>query len=106
MDPISRYIDYIQDNPNHYWFRRKVFGWGWTPATIEGWIVVVVFVGALLWTGFSMAQGPEPTEEEILWFLAKVASYVIILIAICYATGEKPRWQWGLPDTSHKKEER
>src|SRR5215472_16377344 len=32
---------------DHLWFRAKSYGWGWTPASVEGWLVLGLFmVGA------------------------------------------------------------
>jgi hypothetical protein len=31
-----------------YWFRKKRFGWGWTPATSEGWIATLGFVAIIV----------------------------------------------------------
>ena len=28
---FKNYLDYIRDNPKGYWFKRKPFGYGWTP---------------------------------------------------------------------------
>ena len=28
---LRQYIQYLKDNPQGYWFRRKLFGWGWVP---------------------------------------------------------------------------
>lgn len=30
---FKNYLDYIRDNPHGYWFKRKLYGWGWTPVT-------------------------------------------------------------------------
>jgi len=29
------------------WFRARGYGWGWTPVTLEGWIVVLAFLVAV-----------------------------------------------------------
>jgi hypothetical protein len=28
MNFLSRYIRYLKDNPEQYWFKRKAYGWG------------------------------------------------------------------------------
>jgi hypothetical protein len=32
MKLFKEYTDYLKDNPQGYWFKRKLYGWGWTPA--------------------------------------------------------------------------
>lgn len=79
------------------WFVTKRYGWGWTPATWEGWLVLVVFVAVMVANAMRLGvadQSPMapafPTE-----FVVETAILVALLISICYAKGEKPRWRWG-----------
>jgi len=32
---------------NKYWFRKRKFGWGWTPISIEGWIMTLLLLSGL-----------------------------------------------------------
>jgi len=41
---LANYLEYLKDNPNKYWFRRKLYGWGWTPATWQGWLTLLIFI--------------------------------------------------------------
>lgn len=94
---FQQYVAYLKDNPEHYWFKRKLFGWGWTPATREGWAVTLIFV--LLIVGNAIRFNPEVhSEEEVLTkLIPQTLALVLILIGICYLKGEKPEWRWGLP---------
>jgi len=71
-----------------YWFKRKTFGWGWVPATWQGWLVLVVW--SLLFT-FTMVI----FDHE--WLKNLIISLILtgILIFICFKKGEKPKWRWG-----------
>ena len=97
MHMINKYIEYIKNNPEGYWFKRKLYGWGWTPATWQGWAIILAFAAFIIWSGLDMESAGEPTEKMAYWFAFKVIISVILLIWICYKKGEKPRWQWGLP---------
>jgi hypothetical protein len=73
------------------WFKRKAYGWGWTPATVEGWLVMLVYfvsIGMLLFT--VNRYNASPKVLTITFFALTFA-----LIVITAATGEKPKWQWG-----------
>ena len=94
---FQKYIAYLKDNPQGYWFKRKVFGWGWTPATWQGWLVMVIFVTAVILFGFDLAAIPEPTSSDFLIFFTKIIVAIAIIIFIAYWKGEKPKWQWGIP---------
>lgn len=94
---IKKYIEYLKDNPEGYWFKRKIFGWGWTPVKWQGWAVILAFVAFIVWGGLDLAAAGEPTGAMLTWFFLRVAISIILLIIICYKKGEKPRWQWGIP---------
>ena len=102
---ISEYIRYLRDNPEGYWFKAKLYGWGFVPATWQGWIVIVVFVIVLLLNGLYFSSRVTPdgdvSNPDLAIFFGGVAIAVAVLVRICYKTGERPRWQWG-PSERHK----
>lgn len=79
------------------WFKAKRFGWGWTPASPEGWVVVVLFLAGLMGSTIALVRfrpmppSPAMVGEHLLLACVLAAS----LIGICYKTGEKPGWRWG-----------
>jgi drug/metabolite transporter (DMT)-like permease len=74
-----------------YWFPAKRYGWGWgPPRTWQGWLVLAAFF-ALLAVGAIVFL----PKQETGGFLAYTAVLVALLIAICYVTGEPPKWRWG-----------
>lgn len=77
------------------WFRNKTYGWGWYPATWQGWAVLAVFIGLLVVNTLALTGTAEPTPTMLAWFFVREAVLVVLLIVVCYKTGEKPRWQWG-----------
>jgi len=99
---IEQYLAYLRNNPEHYWFKRKIWGWGWTPATWEGWLVLavftVIFVRILVPFLDYLDAHPEAGRDVLLPFLVKMGILIFALVAICYKTGESPKWQWGIPE--------
>lgn len=98
---LKRYTDYLKDNPKHYWFKRKLYGWGWTPATREGWLVTAIFliaIVAIAVRGESLTSSQAVLREVV----APIVFLTLILLYITFKTGEPPRWQWGLPKAEHK----
>lgn len=73
------------------WFRAKQYGWGWYPATWEGWAVMIGFI--LLVFGIAYAFSPE-NPANVAPFLGSIFVSVAALMALCYRTGEKPEWRW------------
>ncbi len=94
---IKEYIRYLKDNPEGYWFKARLYGWGWAPATWQGWLILVIYIAAVVFFAFTIDEN-SPDREVIFTFILPVVLLTISLLSICYKTGEKPRWQWGPPD--------
>ncbi len=93
---FKKYVDYIKNNPEGYWFKRKLYGWGWTPAKWQGWAVLAAFIALVCIDTSILDSNPQPSPVQITLFFAKIILNVAILILICYKTGEKPKWMWGI----------
>lgn len=70
---------------NKLWFKAKNYGWGWYPATWEGWTAILIYIL------FISYRGINPTINYSL----EVIFATISLILISYLKGEKPEWRWG-----------
>lgn len=92
---IKNYIDYLKDNPKGYWFKRKLYGWGWVPAKWQGWAVIAFFIVLILGIALFLGTKPEPSSEDLLLFFAGLVAIISALFLICYKKGERPCWQWG-----------
>ncbi len=99
MNIFKEYVQYLKDNPKGYWFKRKLYGWGWTPARWQGWAVLALFIALMVWNFFRIDSNSHSVSDTLLNFIPETAVLVLILIAICAATGERPKWMWG-PDSS------
>ena len=97
MNVLKEYIDYIKDNPEHYWFKAKLYGWGWTPATVEGWFVMVVYCALILGNFYRIDRVSHPASDTLQPLLAETVFLTGILILVCWRTGERPHWQGGIP---------
>ncbi len=72
------------------WFPAKHYRWGWgIRCTWQGWAVLV---GCLLLV-FGGIVLIDP-QQRVLAYLLYVALLSALLIAICWSTGEPPRWRW------------
>ncbi len=97
---IKKYIEYLKDNPQGYWFKAKIYGWGWVPAKWQGLLVILIYL-ILISLIALMRENPIPGNPDsgsnFLTFALPIIILTILLFIICYKKGEKPRWQWGLP---------
>lgn len=90
MNCIKKYIEYLKDNPEGYWFKRKLYGWGWTPVKWQGWLVVAIGVGIFI-AGMYVGETDDAPGATLLGFLIMLA----LIFYFGYKKGEKPKWQWG-----------
>lgn len=77
------------------WFKRKTYGWGWTPTTWQGWVVIAIYV-LLITPIFFYSDNNSHSASDTL--LGAVLPFIVLtsgLIFICYKKGESPKWQWG-----------
>ena len=80
------------------WFKAKTYGWGWTPASWQGWLTLGLYLVVTLSLTFSLAptdSGMIESASEAMVFFGAVIIPTAILLVICFLTGEKPRWRWG-----------
>ena len=97
---LKEYIAYLKDNPKGYWFKRKLYGWGWVPAKWQGWCVILLYILlilSLVLTREEAIPGNPDSGSNFLTFALPIIVLTALLIIIAYKKGEKPRWQWGQP---------
>jgi hypothetical protein len=75
------------------WFVRKKYGWGWTPANWQGWLIIILYLALfVLWGKIFLSQN---TTAGAVKFFVLVFVQTVLLIVISYVKGEKPKWSWG-----------
>lgn len=101
---FRRFVNYYTDNPQGYWFKRKVFGWGWVPVTWQGWIVIGFWLLAVVL--FARTVDENSSSREVAFtFILPILFLTMLMLRICYKKGEKPKWQWGLPEEDGRQKE-
>ncbi len=84
------------------WFKRKTYGWGWTPVSWQGWVVLAIYI--FIMVGFSYVNQTEfPDGNLFIGFVFPFIIFTPILIFICYKKGESPKWQWGNKNNDNSK---
>lgn len=78
------------------WFTTKRFGWGWgLPLKWQGWVVYIAYFGFVVWDFRRIDSASHSVSDTLYGFTPGLLVATILLIVICYLTGEKPRWRWG-----------
>ncbi|MCA9359356.1 hypothetical protein KC926_04080 [Candidatus Kaiserbacteria bacterium] len=96
MNLLEEYIAYLKDNPRGYWFKQKLYGIGWMPAKIQGWITLLIYLAFVLTIIVSVEA---ESEYQII---APVVGATVVLLIIAWRTGEPLRWRWGRKNTNGK----
>jgi hypothetical protein len=78
-----------------YWFTTKRYGWGWTPATWQGWAIILIYCAAITKIFFAIDSQSHSVSDTLFGVAPICIVLTILLILICYLKGEKPRWRWG-----------
>lgn len=75
----------------NYWFRRKKYGWGWVPASWQGYLVLGVYTGGLISIFLKADSQSYSVSESLTIFFLPLVGLTIILLIITVITGEKSR---------------
>ena len=81
-----------------YWFKRRRYGYGYTPVAWQGWLSVAGAVGVMISSAFIIlpSDSQTPSPSQALSFIAVIAVILVVLIKTTYAKGPIPaRWRWG-----------
>ena len=89
-----------------YWFKRRRFGWGWTPVTWQGWLTVAFFIGLIIAASMQLPSKPEePTPDQTLRFWVLFVSATAGILVVSALKGPKPKWRWGKTPTDNPEED-
>ena len=81
----------MENKTKRYWFPAKRYGWGWGfPCAWQGWVVFLVFILVVLILPFVI----DPNDQMPL-YLGTMMGAAALLLGVCYAKGEPPKWRWG-----------
>ncbi len=81
-----------------YWFKAKRYGYGWYPVTWEGWLTVFAYLALVFGDFYRIDSTSHSVSDTLINFIPETAALTVILIYICYKTGEPARWRWGDDD--------
>ena len=84
-----------------YWFPAKRYGWGWAfPCAWQGWATFIIFIAVVSILSFAI----NPNANLLLFFVSIVGCAGVLLL-VCYAKGEPPKWRWATPRDNKKNAE-
>lgn len=81
--------------PKKLWFKAKTYGWGWTPVTWQGWLILAIYLFCVAHYARDVGSQGMPTIHRFAYFFVGLGGLTSLLVWICYKKGERPRWSWG-----------
>ncbi len=82
----------MRQNNEKYWFKAKTYGYGWYPATWQGWLIILVY---LMIFGLLVFIFETDVKEYSVFYFTSVAVITLLLVYISYKKGEPAKWRWG-----------
>ena len=79
----------IYDMGRNYWFKAKKHGWTWAPATWQGWLILFLYIIILIIDFRTIDLDSHSVSDTLMGFIPDAIFSTIILIIICWKTGEK-----------------
>lgn len=73
-----------------YWFTARKYGWGWAPATPEGWAVIGTYVVVNVINFFRIQGQTQTMAETLSSWVPETFIISFFLIYICLKKGENP----------------
>ncbi len=77
------------------WFRAKSYGYGWTPCSREGWLVLLLYIWSNITLFIALDARSHSGSDTLLNFAPVFLAMTFLLYVICVWRGEKPKWRWG-----------
>lgn len=89
-----------------YWFVRKPYGWGWVPASWQGWAVLGIYTGALISLFTGIDEEFSSIRELVIEFLLPAVGITLVLTVVTWLKGEvPPKWRWGRIHKDERKDD-
>lgn len=76
----------------NYWFKANKTGYGWHPRNFWGWLVLILYLGFLLFSFLQIQTESRTLGETFINFLPRFLLFTAILTVITYLKGESIQW--------------
>jgi uncharacterized membrane protein len=76
------------------WFKAKKYGWGWTPASWEGWLCLALLIVFVIWNFFRIDDVSNSARDVLHGFIFESLLAALLLVIVCFIKGEKPGTGW------------
>lgn len=88
---------------NHYWFKRKRYGWGWTPTSWQGFASIILLIAAALASSYVFRI--ETDDANWPGFLVSVVLISGLFSVLVSKKAPDPHWRWGKKESDKPDED-
>ena len=78
-----------------YWYKRRRYGYGFTPTSWQGWLMLGLMVLMLVIPAFFLGKS---NTEIVIGYLI----YVVVVLGgslyVIFSKSPTPKWRWGKSD--------
>lgn len=87
-------------------FKRKRYGYGWTPVTTGGWLIIAGFITVIvLWSRFMLPQTDTPSFRQGLSYGLGLLVIIMAMWLITRRYAPPGKWRWGHKPTDNPDED-
>ena len=69
-----------------------------TLPTWQGWIVLLVYTVLVVYNAIRIDSNSHSVSDTLINFVPQTIGLTVLLVIVCYMTGEKAKWRWGNKD--------
>ena len=84
----------MQSAGKKQWFKAKTRGYGWTPASPEGWLVLFLYIWSCVNLFLAIDMNSRSASDTLTSFAPVFLAQTLLLYTICVWKGEKAKWRW------------
>lgn len=86
----------VEKQNKKYLMKRRRYGWGWTPVTWQGWLLIGAQIAIILIAATFLPSKPaQPTLGELIAFFAILVLAIATIVVVALISSPKPAWRWG-----------
>lgn len=88
---------------NKYWFKRKRYGYGWTPSSKEGWLLILAYL-VIITMGVILFSDKLESGETLysIGYLIFIITTTSVLLLLTVRKAPKGKWRWGWKEGDDK----
>jgi hypothetical protein len=89
------------------WFKRKRYGYGSSPSTLQGWALLTAYVAVIIGSAsLLLKDAPEKTyTAEVGTFTSITLAITLIFLLIGYKKSPSSKWRWGIKPSDNPEED-